>query len=446
MNNSIPAIAVPPVKWNLLGWYALAVFVLATICAGVDRQIFVLLANPIRSEFSLTDTQFGLLQGMGFALVVGLASMPLGWLADKFARRWILILCILVWSVMTAAIGMVHSFTGLFIASMGVGIGEAGLGPVVFGMIPDLFPDRSQRALANTLLAFAIVAGSGVGLAASGMLIASVGAIQALLPFGLSHVETWRLVFFSAVPIGVVVMVLLVPIRERHGRKLALSTHASGANGIVRHLLGNGRTTLGLYGGIGFAASAMAAVTMWLPIAASRQFGLAPQEIGYRLGFAYIVGAVAGTVVGTVLERMLRPRLHAATSIRIMALSLLLTGLLAAGLPLASSPSQFFVIATMVLIPCTSGYAVMAIAVQDMATDSIRSRALGVYTIVTVFFNAGSLVVVGSVSDALKGFSNTLLISMSGTSSISAFLAAILLFWVQRHFVATVAHVSIADR
>ncbi|MDY0747621.1 MFS transporter [Paucibacter sp. R3-3] len=445
MNQTTSAAAAPDRRF-VLGWYALCVFILTTICAGVDRQIFVLLAQPIRKAFNLSDTQFGLLQGVGFALIAGLASLPLGWLADKFPRRWILVLCILVWSAMTAAIGMVHSYTGLFIASMGVGIGEAGLNPILFGMIPDLFPNRSQRALANTILAFSIVAGSGIGLAASGALIEFLSTVQPLLPFGLSHLEHWRVIFLSAVPIGLVVAVLVMPIRERRERVGPLAQHAAKGEGIIRHFLSNRRTTLGLYGGIGFAACAMTSFIMWLPITASRQFGLPPQEIGNRLGLAYIVGAVAGTIIGTVLEKVLRPRLQAATSIRIMALSLLLTGTLAAALPFADSPSLLFLMATLVLVPCTSGYAVMAIAVQDMATASIRSRALGVYSIVSVFFSAGGLVVVGGLSDVLTGSSNALLVAMSGTCAFSGLLAAVLLLWVQRHFVSTVARVTIAGR
>lgn len=427
---------------NVLGWYALAVFVLTTICAGVDRQIFILLAEPVRKTFHLSDTDFGALQGVAFALFAGLASIPLGWLADRFDRRWILVTCVLAWSSLTAAIGAVDSFWPLFVATMGVGIGEAGLYPVIYGMIPDLFPDRRQRTLANTLFAFAVMAGGGLGLAASGSLIEAVNTIRPHLPFGWNEVENWRIVFFAAVPLGLGVAALLLPIRPNANHQPARQQAASRASGALRFFAGNVHTSMGVYGGLGLASLCVSPISVWLPIAASRQFGLPPADIGHQLGIAHIAGAVAGAMLAAFLERSMRPKVGPATPIRIMAASMLAVAGLGALLPTVSSPFQLFAIAGLAFIPTTATFAVMAIAVQDMVPEAIRSRAMGVMSVSLVFLSAGSMVAVGAVSDYLKGLPNPLLVSVSVIATAGGLMASFLLFWVQRHYVATATRIA----
>ena len=86
-----------------LAWFGLAVLVIVAFFANIDRQILVLLTEPIRQDFGLSDLQIGLLQGAGIALFAGAAALPIGWVADRVDRRLVLAVCILVWSAATAA-------------------------------------------------------------------------------------------------------------------------------------------------------------------------------------------------------------------------------------------------------------------------------------------------------------------------------------------------------
>src|SRR5690606_14589273 len=82
------------------------------------------------------------MQGLGLALFAAIASYPIAWLADRFDRRLILCIGIAVWSIATAACAFQTTFEGLLIATIGIAVGEAGLGPIVWAVIPDLFPGR----------------------------------------------------------------------------------------------------------------------------------------------------------------------------------------------------------------------------------------------------------------------------------------------------------------
>ncbi|MGH8322314.1 MAG: MFS transporter, partial [Steroidobacteraceae bacterium] len=177
-------------------WYALAVLVLATLFGFVDRQILVLVVEPLKHDLSLRDVQIGTLQGLGPALFSVLAAMPLAWLSDRFERSVVLWVCVLFWSVATAACGFAYSFATLFAGMIGVAIGEAALVPIVYSLIPDLFPGPS-RIRANIIFFAAAWLGAGLGLGLGGFILGSVESVRTALPEGMRALAVWRLTFMA---------------------------------------------------------------------------------------------------------------------------------------------------------------------------------------------------------------------------------------------------------
>jgi hypothetical protein len=126
-------------------YYVLAILILVYMLNFLDRQIIGILAAPLKAEFNLTDTQFGLMGGIAFASVYSTLAIPIAWLADRFSRVWIMTIALTVWSGFTAMCGMAGSFTQLFLCRMGVGDRRGGRrGP---GLFPDrrLFPALAAR-------------------------------------------------------------------------------------------------------------------------------------------------------------------------------------------------------------------------------------------------------------------------------------------------------------
>jgi MFS family permease len=123
---------------------------MATVLSYTDRQILSLLVDPIRHDLSISDTQIGLLIGTAFALVYGVAGLPLGWLADRLRRRDLIVAGILLWSCGTVCCGIAHDFPHFFAARLLVGIGEAVLTPASISMISDSFP-APKRGLATSV-------------------------------------------------------------------------------------------------------------------------------------------------------------------------------------------------------------------------------------------------------------------------------------------------------
>jgi len=142
-------------------WYVLAVLVVMNVFAFIDRGIIGTLGQAMKDDLRLSDTQLGLLGGLGFAIFYGLFGIPIARLADRGNRSVILSAAVAFWSVMTAACGLAQSFWQLLAARIGVGIGEAGA-TIAHPLISDLFPPE-RRATALGIFALGSPGGIIIG-------------------------------------------------------------------------------------------------------------------------------------------------------------------------------------------------------------------------------------------------------------------------------------------
>ena len=129
--------------------YVLVALAVVGFMCAVDRVVISMFMEPIKKEFGLSDTELGLLTGLAFSVMGGLASVPLARWADRGSRKWIIGGSFVAWTLMTAASGAAAGFVQLFAARIGVGIGEAGCIPATHSMLGDYYPRHLRpRALA----------------------------------------------------------------------------------------------------------------------------------------------------------------------------------------------------------------------------------------------------------------------------------------------------------
>ncbi|MEM8662049.1 MAG: MFS transporter, partial [Pseudomonadota bacterium] len=138
--------------------FALALLTAVYALNFIDRQILVILQEPIKAEMALSDAQLGLLSGFAFAVVYVTAGIPIAYWADRGNRKNIISLAVVVWSGMTAVSGYAQNYTQLLLARIGVGIGEAGGSPPAHSMISDYYPPE-QRATALSIYSTGIYVG-----------------------------------------------------------------------------------------------------------------------------------------------------------------------------------------------------------------------------------------------------------------------------------------------
>ena len=127
-------------------WYVLLVMVGVYALSIADRYVISTLLEPIRLELQLTDSGIAFLTGTALALFYVLFGFPLSWLIDRYSRRNIIAVSVIVWSAMTTASGLALNYWQLLVSRIGVGVGEAGGTPGASSMLSDYFP-ASQRPM-----------------------------------------------------------------------------------------------------------------------------------------------------------------------------------------------------------------------------------------------------------------------------------------------------------
>jgi MFS family permease len=437
-------------------WYALAVLVIATVLGSIDKVILTLLTEPMRIALSLSDTQLGLLQGAGIVLFTGVATLPLGWLSDRYDRRVVLAACVLLWSAATAMRGTAMDYGVLFIASIGLGVGEAGLGPITNSMIPDLFP-RAQRVLANAVFALSAIFGSALGALLGGTVVHLTDDLRHWLPASMQHLEAWRLTFFVMASAGLPVALLVLSIRRTRragAQPVAPATAvahdaaptASAANHIDAddapsivsfrdHLRLHWRTFAGLVVGAGLASIGMSSIGTWLPIMAAREYGVTPAQMGQGMGIAFLCGTVIGGLLGVAAMRFVQPRMGPAAALRIIMLGNLTAALLSTLLLFTRSATDAFALLALLVVPLISGAVLLPNVLQDAAPPHLRARTIALLSMAGLPFGVLGPLLVGMLSDALKSVPNGLAMSIVAATLIGGVLGAMVLRATEGPFV-----------
>jgi predicted MFS family arabinose efflux permease len=156
--------------------YALGLLLVIYSLNFLDRQIVNILAEPIKKDLGLTDTQLGLLTGLAFAIVYTVLGIPIARYADRpnSNRVWVIAIALSVWSAFTALCGLAQNYLQLLAARIGVGVGEAGCTPPAHALISDkVAPEKRASALA--LYSMGVPIGSLLGLAIGGAIAATLG-------------------------------------------------------------------------------------------------------------------------------------------------------------------------------------------------------------------------------------------------------------------------------
>jgi MFS family permease len=176
----------PKVKLYSAGYtqYVLGVLVVVYVFNFIDRQILAILAQAIKEDLELSDTQIGALSGVAFGIFYATLGIPIARLADRYSRVNIISICLAIWSAMTAVSGLATNFWQLLIARIGVGIGEAGGSPPSHSLIADYFAP-SSRSTALGIYALGIPVGILFGNLAGGWINEFFGWRNAFLVVGI---------------------------------------------------------------------------------------------------------------------------------------------------------------------------------------------------------------------------------------------------------------------
>ena len=199
-------------------WFMVIMLTVAYVFSFVDRYVLGLLIEPIKADLQLTDKQIGYLLGPAFAIFYATMGLPLGWLADKKRRTWIVAAGVAMWSAATAASGLAKNFTHMFLARMSIGVGEATLSPCAMSMISDSFP-KQKRAKPIAFYTMALSLGAGIASLLSAAVLQWAKTVDNISFPVVGQVAPWQFTFLVVGLPGLLLALVFLFMREPKRQK-----------------------------------------------------------------------------------------------------------------------------------------------------------------------------------------------------------------------------------
>jgi predicted MFS family arabinose efflux permease len=401
--------------------YVLGILTIVYITNFIDRIVLGILVGPIKTELNLTDSQLGLLGGTAFALFYTALGIPVGWWADRVSRVRIMTVALLCWSVFTALTGFAHSFLALFLARLGVGIGEAGGVAPAYALIADYFRPKS-RARALGFYSLGIPIGSACGYLFGGYLTTAF---------------TWRAAFMLLGAAGVALApLLLTTVREpiRGGQDGLLAPLPPPAvRDVLRKLISKPAFWL-LSLGAACGSIMGYGLLFWLPSFFMRSDGMSLMQVSRLLGALLLLGGIPGVVLGSYLaDRYGTLDRRAYALIPAIAFFCILP-CYAVGTALPIGPTAFvFFLVPSALQLVWLGPVIMAI--QQLVPHTMRSLASAVFLFINNLLGLGlGALIIGVASDQLAARfgSASLRYAILGGTGFYVLAACLFLFAARR--------------
>jgi len=378
-------------------WFVLAMLALSNVLASADRTVISVIAEPLKTDFHLSDKAIGFLSGFAFSATYSLVVLPIGYLIDRVDRRTLLSIALSIWSVLTALCATAGSFTTLVAARMGVGAAEAPSYSTSLSLIADLFPS-TQRNTAVSIY---------IGGAPLGALVIFLTGAQLLVHF------SWRMVFLFGGAPGLFLAVLFYfaarePPRGAFDTNAELPTDAKSATkplsliASVYSVVGDPALRYAM-AGLTISVGVLYSLGVWNTSFLVRQYGLTVSQgaVWTGLGFGACM-SVGAAFAGPLTDRFSKGDLRRVTLVPIIAFVITIAsaammvfgdGLVMAlvGVDMVGLMAGFFV---------PTGYA----TILSLAAPERRGTTMAVTTFATSFIGTGlTPLITGAISDAIGG-------------------------------------------
>lgn len=377
VTNAAKLVTVPSSR---SAWWTVTALTILYWFGTLDRQVSALLVPQIKTDLGLSDFELSLIQGVAFGAAYMLASPLTGWLVDRYSRRKILFTGVLGWSISAVGCGFARTFGQLFCGRAGVGAFESTLNPASYSILSDLFPP-GKLALPLSIYVLGGNLGSGMSFLAGGAVIAWIASASSnsLPVFG--QLADWQVAFIVTGAPGL----LLAPIAllASDARRDASGKHSTAGFGDLWRYM---RRYPGFFitHNLGFACvqALIVGLQSWNAAYISRTFGWPVSKIGFVLGAAQLIIALAGLAFhGWVVDRLFtRGRKDA--HLHYFMIMMLLTLPFAVAAYLVPNAIAMIVLYNVAYFFVMAGASVGPAALQMATPQDLRGKASSIYMIV----------------------------------------------------------------
>jgi MFS family permease len=391
----------------------------AYMVAFIDRQILSLLIQPIKEDLGVTDTQIGLLAGLAFAIFYSFIGIPIAKLADTKNRVSIISVGVALWTLMTAICGLTKTYFYLFLARIGVGVGEAALSPAAYSMIADYFP-KEKLGRAIGIYVIGLYLGAGIAMLVGSAVISLVSSLPPIdLPY-YGNIKPWQLTFLLVSIPGILVLLLLLSIKEPQRQNYLNSDmpKESSFREVVIYLWGLRKIFINLNIGICINGAVIAGFMVWIPEWLRRTYEINIVDAGLIYGFALLIFGSIGPFIGGWVSDYLAKKNYKDAPMRTVLYAAFLTIPFASLMPL--SPNLF----TAVILLCIVTFlfsvpqGLPPVIMQLIAPNSMRAQTTAIFMLFSNLFSYAFGAAIIAVITDFFGYESALQYSMSIVSII----------------------------
>ncbi|MDX2222870.1 MAG: MFS transporter [Rhodospirillaceae bacterium] len=431
--------AEPPYPPPAYAWYVVAVLMLGYVFAFLDRQILALLVQPIKRDLGLSDTEISLLLGLAFAVFYTLLGIPIGRLADRANRRTIVAAGIAVWSLMTMACGLARGWGQLFLARVGVGIGEATLQPCASSLLGDYFP-RGRRGLAYSVYAWGLGIGAGLSFVLGGRAIEYFTALGEVTVPVVGTLAPWQMVFVAVGAPGLIVALLMLTVAEPARRdRIAGAGEQVPLRDVVGYLTTRWRTYGSMFLGLSVMTIIGNAYVAWMPSVFVRVHGWSIGQLSLWYGVILGVGGPIGVTLGGWLGDQLYRRGVKDGHMRAAFYGVLLLVPTAIIAPLIPDPELAMAVVALNAIGAAMPSAAGPAALMMATPNQMRGQVTAVYWFVISLLGLTiGPTSVALITDFVFADENAVGFALSIVSAVAGLLVTWVLVYNLRHFKGTV--------
>lgn len=429
---------------TLYSWYVVGVLIFAYIVSFVDRLLLGLLVQPLKASFNISDTEVGLLAGVGFALFYSVMGIPLGRLADTGNRKWLVIIGASLWSLMTALTAFADSFLELLLLRIGVGVGEAALTPAAVSIIADYFTrDRVSKALGA--YSIGVYVGAGMALVGGALVVQWIATLH--LSGWLGSFIPWQLAFLVAGMPGILVVLLMTSVREpdrqecsaRHQPLLEADGTILDASptisDVFKFISVRKKLFFFHFTGYGLIGTAVTAYLVWAPEMLRRAHNVSISTAGKDFGLLLLALGALGPITGGWLAQRFSSRgaADAEVAVSFAAMVVALPFVVLAPLVPDYSTALYALAPAVFLLSLPQGLAPAVL--QAVSPNRMRGQVLSVFVLFGVVF-AYTLgpTMVPATAKLVFGDSSALNYGLSLVSGFSVLFGSVALWLARRPF------------
>lgn len=414
-------------------YWVLFVIILATFMSFLDMVVFGMLAESIKEDFGLTDTQLGFLAGPATIICYFFVGIPLGRLADIHPRKLVLSASAGFVGLLIGLSAIAQSFAQFVGSRVFLAAGGSAHAPASYSLLADAFPPQKlTRAFA--LLQFGFIGGTTLGPVIGGRLVGASAKWGDSKFMGL-HIFGWQWVLvYLALPSMIASLLFLTAHEPQRLAPRVDVVKAPADAGLLRKVItfmgfdaaraihAGGRVYYPMFGALALSAIENFGILFWRTPYLMREFGWNPAQIGNLVGTTALIASIGGMVAGGAFVEWLAKR-HSDANIRAAFICfcgstiVILTALL---IPdpfwstMAFGCSAFFAIA---------GAVPQNAAIQRVAPNDMRGQITAFYLFMFTFFGAMGSWFIGAASDHVTGdLGNAILLTAGIIMPLAAFL------------------------